>query len=123
MRVPPSLANSATTPAFRLFTSSMNRGGNDHSRPTMTPTFFIGLRPLSIAELKPENQGPFGALKFRIPQFSVVSADVHSCHLVPHGPIVCEAVPFAECVADALAPQLTGEFAVLVQEAVVTADR
>src|SRR5580704_15412189 len=38
MRVPPSFTNSAVTPASRLFTSSMNFGGNDHSRPTMTTT-------------------------------------------------------------------------------------
>ena len=32
MRVPPSLAYSAVTPALRLLTSSMKAGGHDHSR-------------------------------------------------------------------------------------------
>src|SRR5690349_12402585 len=36
----PSFTNSATTPWSRPFTSSMNLGGNDHSRPTISPTFF-----------------------------------------------------------------------------------
>ena len=38
-RVPPSLAYSAVTPVPRLLTSSMKAGGQDHSRPTMTPIF------------------------------------------------------------------------------------
>src|SRR5262245_33487415 len=38
MRVPPSLTYSATTPASRLLTSSMNAGGQDHSRPTNRPS-------------------------------------------------------------------------------------
>ncbi len=33
----PILTNSASTPASRRRTSSMNAGGNDHSRPTMRP--------------------------------------------------------------------------------------
>ena len=33
MEVAPILANSTTTPALRFATSSMNAGGNDHSRP------------------------------------------------------------------------------------------
>src|SRR5579864_7095136 len=41
MRVPPSFKNSATTPALRPLTSSMNAGGKDHSRPTMSPIFFM----------------------------------------------------------------------------------
>src|ERR1041384_151131 len=41
----PSLAYSATTPRSRLLTSSMNFGGNDHSRPTTRPTVaFMGLK-------------------------------------------------------------------------------
>src|SRR5713101_1794061 len=41
----PSLAYSATTPRSRLFTSSINFGGNDHSRPTTRPTVaFMGLK-------------------------------------------------------------------------------
>src|SRR5207244_12386946 len=35
---------SATTPLSRRFTSSMNFGGNDHSRPTISPTFAIIVR-------------------------------------------------------------------------------
>src|SRR5581483_12051990 len=41
MRVPPSLTNSAVTPAWRRLTSSINFGGNDHSRPTMRPIFRV----------------------------------------------------------------------------------
>src|SRR3990172_6696596 len=41
MRVPPSLAYSAVTPASRLFTSSTKAGGHDHPRPTMTPILSI----------------------------------------------------------------------------------
>src|SRR6266550_3314877 len=43
--VAPSLMKSATTPLSRRFTSSMNFGGNDHSRPTISPTFFVIVRP------------------------------------------------------------------------------
>src|SRR5262245_37006898 len=38
MRVPPSWTYSATTPALRPLTSSRKRGGQDHSRPTSSPT-------------------------------------------------------------------------------------
>src|SRR5262245_13849557 len=38
MRVPPRRTCSATTPARRDATSSMKRGGHDHSRPTSRPT-------------------------------------------------------------------------------------
>ncbi len=41
MRVPPSLAYSAITPSSRRLTSSINAGGQDHSRPTITPIFCI----------------------------------------------------------------------------------
>src|ERR1700752_1167370 len=37
MRVPPSLAYSATTSSFLFSTSSIKAGGHDHSRPTITP--------------------------------------------------------------------------------------
>src|SRR5262245_11821225 len=43
MRVPPSCAYSATTPASRAATASRKRGGHDHSRPTSRPTFFGGI--------------------------------------------------------------------------------
>jgi hypothetical protein len=32
-----------TTPSWRRFTSSMNAGGNDHSLPTIRPTFSVML--------------------------------------------------------------------------------
>ena len=48
-----------------------------------------------------------------------MSAEVAVEHLLPDRPVVGEAVPLAQRVADALAPQLTGQFAVLVQQAVV----
>ena len=41
MRGAPSVTNSATTPSSRRFTSSMNAGGKDHSRPTMRPIFVV----------------------------------------------------------------------------------
>src|ERR1700687_879214 len=41
MRVPPSCAYSAVTPVWRWLTSSIKAGGNDHSRPTITPIFVI----------------------------------------------------------------------------------
>src|SRR3989454_5965845 len=45
IRSAPSLAYSATTPRSRPFTSSINFGGNDHSRPTTRPTVaFMGLK-------------------------------------------------------------------------------
>src|SRR4051812_23839172 len=53
IRVPPSLAYSATTPAFRLFTVSMNWGGQDHSRPTNRPTFTGAVIPSSASRGHP----------------------------------------------------------------------
>src|SRR5580693_8408228 len=49
MRVPPSLAYSATTPALRRLTSSIKAGGHDHSRPTITPIFDIVYPPIAAA--------------------------------------------------------------------------
>src|SRR5262245_13893387 len=97
MRVPPSLANSAMTPAFRRFTSSMNFGGNDHSRPTRSPTFFMTT--------------------------SIVSADVEREHLVPKRPVVGPAVPQTQGVPDSLLPQRRGKPLVGFTQAVVAAHR
>src|SRR5687768_7061292 len=47
--VPPSFTNSAVTPESRRATSSMNAGGNDHSRPTTKPIFSIGV---SLSEFR-----------------------------------------------------------------------
>src|SRR5687768_15922161 len=41
---PPTLANSATTPASRRLTSSMNAGGQLHSLPTNRPTRLVIVR-------------------------------------------------------------------------------
>ena len=45
IRGAPSFTYSAVTPASRRFTSSMNAGGKDHSRPTISPTFVVAMSP------------------------------------------------------------------------------
>src|SRR5687768_1321938 len=80
MRVPPSLTYSATTPSSRRATSSMNAGGNDHSRPTSKPIFCI------------------------TPSLPA-AADVGPNHIAPIRPVVRPAIPQPERVPDVLAPQ------------------
>src|SRR5260370_37486327 len=88
MRVPPSLTNSATTPSSRWLTSSMKAGGKDHSRPTSRPTFSV------IRQLHSR---------------SIVTADIHADHLLPKRPVVNPAIPYAQSMPDAFAPQYAGE--------------
>ncbi len=100
MRVPPSLAYSAITPSFRLLTSSIKAGGQDHSRPTITPILSI-LPPLS----------------------SIVPADIKVNHLLPPWPIMCPAIPLAQGITNALTPQRAGEPAIVFDVWVFAADR
>src|SRR6266536_4442947 len=98
MRVPPSLTNSATTPSSRRLTSSMKAGGKDHSRPTSRPTFSV------IRQL---------------PSRSIVTADVHADHLLPIRPIVNPAIPDAQGMPDALAPEDAREVLVVPARRIV----
>src|SRR5687768_13898812 len=104
MRGASSLAYSTATPASRRATSSMNAGGNDHSRPTRRPTRFT-------------IRGSFDSSPLIMP------ADVRHDHLPPPGPIVRPPVPDPERVADLLAPQHAGEILVVGPEPVIASHR
>src|SRR5215213_8505591 len=108
----PSLMKSATTPWSRLFTSSMNLGGQDHSRPTMTPTLqtFCSLGAVFLGILGRESG------------VSVAAVDVDPDHPLPVRPVVRPAVPLAQGVADPLAPEDAGEVAVVLDVRIVPAD-
>src|SRR4051794_11781267 len=88
------------TPSFRLFTSSMNAGGNDHSRPTIRPIFRTIRSLLRV---------------------SIVTPDIPVQHLLPPGPIVRPAVPEAEGITDVPAPEDAGDLLVALPEGVVPA--
>src|SRR5687768_227669 len=100
-RVPPSLTYSATTSASRRLTSSMNAGGKDHSRPTMSPTFAIMLFVLQ----------------------SIVASDVLPDHALPVRPVVRPAVPDAKGVRDSLVPERAGKLLVIPIHGIVPPDR
>src|SRR5688500_9711611 len=101
MRGASSLAYSTATPAPRRATSSMNAGGNDHSRPTRRPTRMITIR------------GSFDRSQLIMP------TDVRHDHLPPPGPVVRPPLPDPERVADLLAPQHAGEVLVVGPEPVI----
>src|SRR5688572_29244721 len=100
-RVPPSFTNSATTSASRRLTSSMNAGGKDHSRPTMSPTFAIMLCVLQ----------------------SIVASDVLPDHALPVRPVVCPTVPGVKCVGNSLLPERSREMLVVPVHGIIAADR
>src|SRR5579859_2336086 len=101
MRVPPILTYSATTPSSRRLTSSMKAGGNDHSRPTSRPTFrVIG----------------------RLPSRSIVTADVHSNHLLPIRPVVNPAIPDAQGMPDVFLPENTRKILIVGARRIVATD-
>src|SRR5262245_2383416 len=107
MRVPPSWANSATTPASRRLTSSIKAGGNDHSRPTSKPTFCVMARlPLLHSSCS-----------------LIVTVDVEGHHLLPIGPVVRPAIPDAQRVPDIFAPENAGEILIVGARRIVAADR
>src|SRR5688500_15218358 len=99
-RVPPSFTYSATTSASRRLTSSMNAGGKDHSRPTMSPTFAIMLCVLQ----------------------SVVASDVLPDHALPIRPIVRPAIPDAKGVRNSLLPERAGKRLVVPIHRIVASD-
>src|SRR5687768_11683 len=100
-RVPPSFTYSATTSASRRLTSSMNAGGKDHSRPTMSPTFAIMLCVLQ----------------------SIVASDVLPDHALPVRPVVRPAVPDAKCVRNSLSPERSRKLLVVAVHRIVAPDR
>src|SRR6476661_311106 len=54
----PTLTSSAVTPAWRRWTSSTNAGGNDHSRPTMSPIRLVMsqvLRSIVAPDIQPDH--------------------------------------------------------------------
>src|SRR5262249_28285815 len=79
----PIFTSSAVTPASRRRTSSTNAGGNDHSRPTMSPMRLV------MSSVLP----------------SIVAPDVQSNHPFPVRPVVGPPVPDPKGVADAFVPQ------------------
>src|SRR5262245_40199192 len=103
MAVPPSLTYSATTPWSRRFTSSMNAGGNDHSRPTSRPTFSMGVS--GQAGTFPGGGGVEVYARGGGEARSIGPADVMPDHVVPDGPVVRQPVPDPQRVPDALAPE------------------
>src|SRR5687768_5645642 len=99
-RVPPSFTYSATTSASRRLTSSMNAGGKDHSRPTISPTFAIMLYVLQ----------------------SVVASDVLPDHALPVRPIVRPAIPDAKGVWNSLVPERPGKVRIVLIHRIVAPD-
>src|SRR5690349_7256865 len=100
MSAAPILTSSAVTSAPRRWTSSTNAGGNDHSRPTMSP-----MRWVMSSVLR-----------------SIVASDVQSDHSFPVGPVVGPSVPDPKRVTDALVPQRGRQAFVGCARGVVAAD-
>src|SRR5579885_755749 len=87
MLMPPRVTNSAVTPSSRRLTSSIKAGGKDHSRPTISPTFKVIGCSLHL----------------------VMSVNIQLQHVLPVRPVVAPAIPDAQSVADALAPEDAGK--------------
>src|SRR5579885_2372408 len=90
MLMPPRVTNSAVTPSSRRLTSSIKAGGKDHSRPTISPTFKV----------------------IGCSLHSIVPVNIQLQHMLPVRPVVAPAIPDAQGVANALAPEDAGKMLV-----------
>src|SRR5689334_19803529 len=106
MLAAPIWTNSASTPSLRRATSSMKAGGNDHSRPTNSPT-------LSVMAFLPLRSAARNRCGCGRRCKSVVAAEILPDHLAPPGPIVGPAVPDPQGMPDVFAPEQAREILVV----------